>query len=76
MNEKRITISVSDAVHQQIKAMASLKGQSIKDFILDKVFPNHNIPNAETLKAMQESIENKNMKTFKNAKELFDDLGI
>lgn len=34
----RLTIEVSGDQHQQIKVMAAIKGQSIKDYILSKVF--------------------------------------
>lgn len=32
---KRITIEVSEAEHQQVKAKALLEGKTMKDFILD-----------------------------------------
>ena len=34
----RLSIEVSSEQHQKIKALAALKGQSIKDFILNKLF--------------------------------------
>ena len=33
----RIVIDVTSEQHQQIKALAALRGQSIKDFVMDKV---------------------------------------
>lgn len=35
----RITIEVTDEQHQQIKAMAAVLGKSIKEFVLERVFP-------------------------------------
>ena len=35
----RLSIEVSEHQHQQIKAMAALKGISIKDYILEKTLP-------------------------------------
>lgn len=35
----RISIEVSPEQHKQIKALAALKGQSIKDFVMEKVLP-------------------------------------
>ena len=37
----RLVIDVTGEQHQQIKALAALKGQSMKDFILDKLFDDH-----------------------------------
>ena len=34
----RLVIDVSGKQHQQIKSMAALKGQSIKEFVLDRIF--------------------------------------
>lgn len=36
---RRLSIEISTEQHQQIKAMAAMKGQSIKDFVIDKVLP-------------------------------------
>ncbi len=35
----RLVIDVTGDQHQQIKALAALHGQTIKDFIMEKVFP-------------------------------------
>ena len=35
----RITIDVTSEQHQQIKAMAAVQGKSIKEFVLEKLFP-------------------------------------
>ncbi|MGK7875118.1 MAG: antitoxin [Xenococcaceae cyanobacterium] len=35
----RITIDVTGEQHQQIKAMAAVQGKSIKEFVLEKLFP-------------------------------------
>ena len=32
----RISIDVTDAQHQQLKALAALQGKSIKDFVLER----------------------------------------
>ncbi|MCF3931800.1 antitoxin [Acuticoccus sp. M5D2P5] len=32
----RLSIDISPQEHQQLKAMAALKGQSIKDYVLDR----------------------------------------
>lgn len=34
----RLTIEISPEEHQQIKALAALKGQSIKEFVKQKIF--------------------------------------
>jgi predicted lipoprotein len=35
----RLIIDVSGEQHQQIKAMAALQGKTIKDYVLEKIFP-------------------------------------
>lgn len=35
----RIVIDVSGEQHQRIKALASLQGKSIKDYVLERVLP-------------------------------------
>jgi Antitoxin ParD len=37
----RITIEVTDEQHQQIKAMAAVLGKSIKEFVLERLFPSN-----------------------------------
>ena len=37
----RITIDVTDEQHQQIKAMAAVLGKSIKEFVLERLFPSN-----------------------------------
>lgn len=65
----RLAIEISPEEHRKIKALASYKGQSIKDFVLSQIFPkrkkkkeekchygykDHN-PNKETIEAIQSS---------------------
>lgn len=35
----RLSIEVSPEQHQRLKAVAALSGQSIKDYVLDRVLP-------------------------------------
>ena len=35
----RLVIDVSGDQHQKIKAMAVLQGKTVKDYVLDKLFP-------------------------------------
>jgi Antitoxin ParD len=35
----RLSIDVTDEQHQRLKAVAALRGQSIKDYVLDRVLP-------------------------------------
>jgi len=36
----RLSIEVTLEQHQRLKAVAALRGQSIKDYVLDRVLPN------------------------------------
>tara|TARA_B100001996_G_C18191615_1_gene412372 strand:+ start:56 stop:304 length:249 start_codon:yes stop_codon:yes gene_type:complete len=64
MNIKRLSIPVDASQHQAIKVAAMLHCQTIKDYILDKVFDDAKLPNKETLKAMREIEEEKNLTTY------------
>jgi hypothetical protein len=35
----RLTIDISEAQHRSLKALAALKGQSIREFALERLFP-------------------------------------
>jgi uncharacterized protein (DUF1778 family) len=47
----RLTIDISEKQHQALKAMAALKGKTIKQFTLEKLFSEHH----EQLSAENES---------------------
>ncbi len=49
----RLSIEITDEQHQQIKTFAAMQGKSIKDFILEKLFPAQTGTNDEK-KAWQE----------------------
>ncbi len=36
---RRLSIEVTPEQHQQIKAMAAMKGQSIREFVINRVLP-------------------------------------
>jgi len=36
----RLTIDISDQQHQSLKAMAALQGKTIKQYALERLFPN------------------------------------
>ena len=35
----RLTIEITGEQHQQIKALAAMQGKSIKEYVLEKIFP-------------------------------------
>ncbi|MEM6963578.1 MAG: antitoxin [Bacteroidota bacterium] len=49
----RLSIEVSPEQHQQIKALAALQGKSIKDYILDKLFPTEKEEEQAAMKELQ-----------------------
>ncbi len=61
---KRLSIPLNESEHQAIKLAAMLQGQSIKEYILSKLFASKNIPNEETLKAMRNIEENNNLSSY------------
>ncbi len=38
----RLTIEITGQEHQEIKAMAALQGKTLKEFVMEKIFPPHN----------------------------------
>jgi uncharacterized protein (DUF1778 family) len=52
----RISIDVSDKVHKQLKALAALRGQSIKDFVLERALGLGESENA-ALKELEELLD-------------------
>lgn len=50
----RLSIEVSSEQHQKIKALAALQGQSIKDFILNKLFITNNDNEEAALTELEE----------------------
>ena len=61
----RLSIEVSSEQHQKIKALAALQGQSIKDFILNKLF----IANSENEQAAMEELEELLLSRINQAKD-------
>ena len=49
----RLSIDISTEQHQKIKALAALQGQSIKDYVLNKLFS----PNNENEQVAMEELE-------------------
>ena len=52
----RISIDVSDEEHKQLKALAALRGQSIKDFVLERALGTAESENA-ALKELEELLD-------------------
>ncbi len=50
----RLSIAVSPEQHQRLKAVAALSGQSIKDYVLDRVLPDEE---DEALQQLEEFLE-------------------
>ena len=74
----RISIDVPDSEHRKLKAIAALRGVSMKQIILEyisKEVYSDNIPNDETLKVFQEADEGKNVNYYGSI-DLFKKLGI
>ncbi|HEU65001.1 MAG TPA: hypothetical protein ENH96_06430 [Chlamydiae bacterium] len=75
----RMLIDVPVNDHKRIKALATVAGITIKEFITEciheRIFP-ENIPNRITKKAIEDIRKKRNLKKAKNVNELFKELGI
>jgi uncharacterized protein (DUF1778 family) len=53
----RITIEVTDEQHQQIKAMAAVLGKSIKEFVLERLFPSNDLEEEQAWQELKELLK-------------------
>ncbi len=74
----RLTIDITKKTHKRLKAMAALQGKSMREYVSDliKQAVYKRIPNEETLKAIAETEEGKDLVEAEDALDLFDKLGI
>lgn len=73
----RLNIELPIKQHQAIKALAALRGQSIREYVLEKILPQDNETkefNHLTLKALEHIDKQKNLKQYKNLDELFENI--
>ena len=67
---RRLSIPLNEKQHQRIKLTATLHGQSIKDYVLERLF-SEKMPNEATLRAMQDLEEGKDLEHAKTVDEMF-----
>lgn len=71
----RLSIDLSAEEHQNIKVMASLEGKKIKEFVLDKIFGDGEREiKPETVKAIQDAINNRNITRHDSVDAMFNSL--
>ncbi len=71
---KKMTLNIPESAHRTIKAQAALRGQTMRDFIVERAlrqeFPvSKNVPNAETIAALEEVVD-ENTQSFSSVEEL------
>jgi hypothetical protein len=67
MADKRLGISLSEPQHKAIKHCASITGQSMKDYVLSKVFGNrYNRTKKETEKSLQQARRVEGLSVYNN----------
>ena len=78
-NMSRITIDIPKEAHRRLKAVAAIEGRSMREIVIESI-EDHiygvNIPNEETLKAIEETEKGKGLVKAKNLEDLFKKLGI
>ena len=75
----RITIDISKECHKRLKAMSAILGKSMREFVIESIeerLYDSKTPNRKTVKAIKDSDKKKNLVEAKNAKDLFEKLGI
>src|SRR5262249_46232070 len=75
----RMTIDFPKEEHKRLKAMAAMRGISLRQLILDFVHASMEgikVPNAKTRAAMKDANERKNLTKYSNIDEMLEDLGL
>jgi hypothetical protein len=75
----RMTIDMPQELHKKLKAVAALKGVSLRELVLNCLRENilsENIPNEKTRLVFKETESRKNLVHFKDVEELIETLGI
>ena len=78
-NLSRMTIDLPSEDHKRLKALAAVLGKSMREIVADWIHGNlysENVPNAETLKAIENIEKGKDLIESKDADDLFRRLGI
>ena len=76
---KRMTFDVSADTHKRLKAVAALRGISMKDVLLegiDLTLSKNKIPNSETRQAIEDAQNGVNLTVCKDADDMFKKLKI
>jgi len=75
MGIKRLSIPLEADQHKAIKLSASLHGQTMKEYILARLFAeDHRVPNKKTLNALREMEQGKNLTTYDNVDDFFKEM--
>jgi len=74
----RLTIDISKKTHTRLKAMAALQGKSMREYVSELITKAvyKKVPNQETLQAMANVEEEKDLVKAEDAIDLFDKLDI
>ncbi len=78
-NYVRTSIDIPNAEHRKLKAIAAMRGVSMKQLILEclsRELYSDNVPNEETEKVIREADEGKNVIHCKDFNDLRSQLGI
>jgi hypothetical protein len=74
-----MTVDIPAEDHKRLKALAAVLGKSMRELVADWIHGNmysENVPNAETLKVMDDIEKGKDLIESKDIQDLFRKLGI
>ena len=78
-NISRMTLDIPEEDHKRLKAMAAILGKSMREIVADWIHEHlysANMPNKETLKAIESIEKGRDLVTADDAEDLFRKLGI
>ena len=71
---KRLSIPLSESQHKAIKSSASLAGQTIKEYILARLFSENKTLNNKTLTAMKNMEEGRNLTVYDDVNDFLNEV--
>ena len=68
----RLSIEITESEHRKIKALAALSGKSVREYVVERLFPGK--PTTGTRNAILEGVAEENLSTYSTVEELLKEI--
>jgi hypothetical protein len=68
----RLSIEITESEHRKIKALAALSGKSVREYVVERLFPGK--PTTDTRDAIREGVAEENLSTYSTVEELLKEI--